>query len=158
MAGISALADHSLLRRQHGSEDEPRYLMLETVREYGLEQLTAHGEEAQARRAHADWMIERFEESWTAIIDRLELVWLIRVDADRDNLRAALSWLETTGDGEGLLRLAGAAGPLWMFHSYRSEGRRWLERALDLTRAARRAGDRAHPGAAGGGHVRAEPG
>jgi predicted ATPase len=133
-ASIAALADHSLLRRQEGHGSASRYLMLETVREFGLERLAESGEEPAVRRAHADWMIALVEEAWTAITMRFESGWLARLDAERDNVRSALGWLETVGDGEGLLRIAGAADPLWNYRSYRSEGRRWLERALDRTR------------------------
>ena len=110
--------------------------MLETVREFGLERLAESGEEPAVRRAHADWMIAFLEEAWTAIMIRFESGWLARLDAERDNVRSALGWLETVGDGEALLRLAGAADPLWNYHSYRSEGRVWLERALEQTREA----------------------
>ena len=136
MAGITALADHSLLRLEEGLDGASRYLMLETVREFGLEQLTDSGEEPAVRRAHAHSMTKLFEEAWTAIIVRFESGWLARLDAERDNVRSALRWRETEGDGEGLLRLAGAADPLWNYRSYRSEGRGWLDRALDGTRDA----------------------
>ena len=136
LAGIAALVDHSLLRRQEGQGSASRYRMLETVREFGLERLAESGEEPAVRRAHADWMIAFLEEAWTAIMIRFESGWLARLDAERDNVRSALGWLETVGDGEALLRLAGAADPLWNYHSYRSEGRVWLERALEQTREA----------------------
>jgi predicted ATPase/DNA-binding CsgD family transcriptional regulator/Tfp pilus assembly protein PilF len=134
LAGISSLADHSLLRRQEGPDGASRYVMLETVREFGLERLAASGEEPSVRRAHADRMIACCEEAWTAIVIRLESGWLARLDAERDNVRSALGFLERVGDGEGLLRLAGAADPLWNYRSYRAEGRVWLERALEHTR------------------------
>jgi predicted ATPase/DNA-binding CsgD family transcriptional regulator len=136
LAGITALADHSLLRLEEGLDGASRYLMLETVREFGLERLTDSGEEPAVRRAHAHGMIALIEEAWTAIIIRFESGWLARLDAERDNVRSALRWLETVGDSEGLLRLAGAADPLWNYRSYRSEGRGWLDRALDGTRDA----------------------
>jgi non-specific serine/threonine protein kinase len=136
LAGIAALADHSLLRRQEGQGGASRYHILETVREYGLERLADSGDEPAVRRAHADWMIALLEEAWIAIIIRFESGWLARLDAERDNVRSALGWLQSVGDGEGLLRLTGAADPLWNYRSYRSEGRVWLERALEHTREA----------------------
>jgi predicted ATPase/DNA-binding CsgD family transcriptional regulator/Tfp pilus assembly protein PilF len=136
LASIAALSDQSLLRRQNDPDAVSRYMMLETVREFGLEQLADSGEAPDVRQAHADKMIALLEEAWTAIIIRFESGWLSRLDAERDNVRTALSWLETTGDHEGLLRLAGAADPLWNYRSYRSEGRGWLDRALHRTRDA----------------------
>lgn len=136
LTGMDTLTDHSLLRRQEGSEGVSRYAMLETVREFGLEQLVESGEEPAVRRAHADRMIALVEEAWTAIIIHFEAGWLARLDAERDNVRAALGWLDKVSDGEGLLRVAGAADPLWNYRSSRSEGRRWLARALEQTREA----------------------
>jgi non-specific serine/threonine protein kinase len=131
---VDTLTDHSLLRRQEGSEGVSRYTMLETVREFGLEQLVKSGEEPAVRRAHADRMIALVEEAWAAIIIRFEAGWLARLDAERDNVRSALGWLDMVGDGAGLLRIAGAADPLWNYRSSRLEGRSWLARALDRTR------------------------
>ena len=136
LARLDTLVSQSLVVRRGGPEDEPRFAMLETVAAFGLERLAESGDEASVRRAHANWMIDLFEESWTAIVVRFESARLARIDAERDNLRAALAWLAAVGDGEGLLQLAGAADPLWNYRSSRSEGRGWLERALDETRGA----------------------
>jgi non-specific serine/threonine protein kinase len=136
LARLDTLVDQSLVVRDNGSDAEPRFTMLETIREFALERLAASGDEAAARRAHADWIIALAEEAWTAIVVRLESAWLARIGAELDNVRAALSWLEAAGDGAGLLRLAGAADPLWNYRSFRFEGRAWLERALDQSREA----------------------
>jgi non-specific serine/threonine protein kinase len=128
---IASLVDKSLLRQEDGPGDEPRYAMLDTVREYGLEQLAASGEEAKVRRAHAHWCVALAERADPAIFGGADhVLWLDRLEADFANLRAALGWLEETGDGAAFLRLAAALGGLWRYRSHRIEGRDWLTRAL----------------------------
>jgi len=137
--GITMLVDHSLLRRNDDSIGRPRYLLLETIREYGLERLAESGEEQAARRAHADWFIALAERFWPEAMFAHDFSqdWMVQLDADRDNLRTALTWLDEIGDMEGLVRLAGAISPFWFSLSYRREGRGWLEHALDRTRDSR---------------------
>ena len=137
LEGVAALVEHSLLRREEGpagaAGGEPRFGMLETVREFGLEQLAEHGEEAATRRAHADAFLALAERA------RPESIWgaaplrpgeLDRIEREHDNFRAALDWLESTGDAVALLRLAGALAWFWMARSHRAEGRRRIDRAL----------------------------
>jgi predicted ATPase/DNA-binding CsgD family transcriptional regulator len=130
---LGHLVDQSLVHLMEGAA-QPRFTMLETIREFGLERLAEHGEERTVRRAHANWVLDLVEQSWIGMVQKSEWDWLNRVDAERDNLRAALTWLEEIGDAEGMLRLAGSAAPYWFFHSYRQEGLSWLERALALSR------------------------
>jgi non-specific serine/threonine protein kinase len=134
LARLDALVNQSLVVGRSASAGESRFTMLETIAAFGLERLGASGDEATVRRAHAAWMRDLGEEAWTAIILHFESAWLARIDAELDNLRAALGFLELVGDHEGVLQLAGAAEPLWNYRSYRSEARGWLERALDHTR------------------------
>jgi predicted ATPase/DNA-binding CsgD family transcriptional regulator len=130
--GVASLVDKSLVRAVDGLEGEPRFGMLETVREFGLERLAASGEEVAVRGAHAAWFLalaERPERSWKHGPDQAR--WLERLRAELANLRAALDWLDETGDAEAGLRLAAALVGLWFFLSHRAEGRGRLERALD---------------------------
>jgi predicted ATPase/DNA-binding CsgD family transcriptional regulator len=138
LGGLGSLVDASLVQMGEGPGGEVRYGMLETVREFGLEQLEASGEDEATCRAHAAWCVglaERFWESFVAEFSAF-LEWLDRIEADLDNVRAALAWLERTGDAAGVLRLAGALSEFWLFQSHRHEGRGWLERALDPARSA----------------------
>ena len=131
LAGIAALADHSLLRRLEGAAGAPRYTMLETVREYGLERLAESGEEAAVRDRHAAWCLALAERYWVEDASWLENPsWLTHVEPEQDNLRAALAWLEQTGDGVGLLQLAGATQPYWEVRGHCAEAVAWLERGL----------------------------
>ena len=133
--GLAALVDHSLVRRVD-SAPELRFTMLETIRAGGLAQLAASGEAPAVRRAHAAWVVSLVEASFAPLYARVDHPWLNRLDADQDNVRAALTWFEHSGDAEGLLRLAGAACPYWLIRSQRTEGLRWLVRALELAHGA----------------------
>lgn len=132
---LERLAEQSLIASMRGA-GEPRFTILETIREFGWEQLAAHGEAQATRRAHADWVLALAAESWHRLIERFEPPFLAQLEAERDNLRAALAWLEETGAAEAMLRLVSSVWWFWHLHSYRSEGRDWLKRALDATRQA----------------------
>ena len=133
--GVASLLDKSLLVQETGSGHEPRSSMLETIREFGLEQLEASGEATVAFRRHAEWCLDRAERAAAA---RMEeggpSRWLDWLDLDHDDLRAACTWLEETGDSEGFLQLTAALGWFWLHRSHRTEGRRWLGRAIARAR------------------------
>jgi DNA-binding CsgD family transcriptional regulator/tetratricopeptide (TPR) repeat protein len=102
--------------------------MLETLREYGLERLRAAGEEPEMRRRHALLMTDLAEAAEPHLTSATRDPWMARLDADLDNIRAALSWsLSDGGDAAVGLRLAGALGWYWYFRGYFVEGRKWLE-------------------------------
>jgi non-specific serine/threonine protein kinase len=130
--GVLSLAARSLLWQTQEPDGEPRYRMLETVREYGLERLAESGEEAAVRDRHAAWCLclaEQYRGKEGPWVDNLG--WLARMGAEHDNVRAALARLERIGDRTGLLRLAAATQPLWEVRGLRAEAVTWLERALD---------------------------
>jgi predicted ATPase/class 3 adenylate cyclase len=134
---VAALLDVSLITVTEGADGEPRVGMLETIREYALERLAEAGEEEQARRRHAEHYAAFAEQATQQLNGREHLAWLDRLEAEHDNLRAALSWSLETGaaDGERVaagLRLVQALGQFWFQHGHVPEGRRWLERAIDL--------------------------
>jgi DNA-binding CsgD family transcriptional regulator len=131
--GIASLVDQSLVRPTGQGEAQPGFAMLETIREFGLERLAASGEEAETRRRHAAWCLALAEELWPALQHRSDAAPAInRLSKEHDNLRAALAWLDSTGDGEALLRLTGAIFFFWYVHGHLREGLSWLERALML--------------------------
>ncbi|HET8850938.1 MAG TPA: adenylate/guanylate cyclase domain-containing protein, partial [Ktedonobacteraceae bacterium] len=131
--GVASLIDKSLLKRMEqageGSE-EPRLLMLETIREYGLEVLAARGEEEIALRAHADYFMQFAEEAEPALKGPQLVMWLERLEREHDNLRAALQWALEGGRAEMALRLGTALERFWVVRGHRNEGRAFLERAL----------------------------
>jgi predicted ATPase/DNA-binding CsgD family transcriptional regulator len=128
----ASLVDKSLVYRLPDVDGiEPRFGMLETIRDFALEQLTAESDGLATRNAQASYyigLVERMEPDLYGgrDLDRL----LGTLEAEHANLRAALTHLLDIGDATASLRLAGALAPFWLFHSYRGEGRHWLERAL----------------------------
>ena len=131
-SGISALVDASMVDPAKGVGDEPRFTMLETIREYALEQLIETGDEPAARDHHAAYYLgvaEKTDWSWFVELPEGESR-LARLQADEANLRAALRWFERRDDVASLLRLAGNLGGLWVVSGHAPEGQRWLEEAL----------------------------
>jgi predicted ATPase/DNA-binding CsgD family transcriptional regulator len=130
LAGLAVLVDHSLVRQAEGSADEPRYVMLETIRAYAQEQLTANGEMVATRDAHAAFFLALAEAAAPRLHGPEQLAWLDRLETEHDNLRGALAWTLERSENETALRLAGALGAFWRIRGHLSEGRGWLDRAL----------------------------
>jgi non-specific serine/threonine protein kinase len=133
--GIADLIAHSLLHRNAGVADQDRYAMLETVREFGIEQLVESGEEASLRDAHAHWFVRLGDQAEPELKGPDQAVWLARLDADLGNLRSALDWLRRQGAIEDALRLAGTTGWFWSSPGHFHEGRD-LAAALIVTPGA----------------------
>jgi predicted ATPase/DNA-binding CsgD family transcriptional regulator len=131
--GVASLVDKSLLQHveQHTGE-EPRFAMLETIREYALESLESCGETEAARRAHASYLLRLAEESEPGMTGPQQAALLARLEQEHDNLRAAMQWmLEHAEEGKAMaLRLGGALRSFWFVRAYFSEGRDFLEQAL----------------------------
>jgi predicted ATPase/DNA-binding CsgD family transcriptional regulator len=131
--GVTSLVDCSLLRTFEGSDDETRFSMLKTVREFGFEQLRARGEADVIERRHARYFVELVERALPEVLGGpLQTYWFDRLEAKHDNLRAALRWAERTGDAPIMLQLAGALYWFWYVRGHVSEGRSWLRTALAL--------------------------
>jgi non-specific serine/threonine protein kinase len=128
--GLGALVDQSLLRQAEGPDRTPRFEMLETVREYGLEQLEASGEAEAIRRQHAAFVLDLAEQQERTPSLREWRCWLDRAEAAQADLRAALAWA-LDQEIALALRLGAALWPFWLARAHLSEGRRWLERGLN---------------------------
>jgi len=137
--GLQSLVEKSLLRQRADADGEPRYWMLETIREYALELLEESGALADARRRHAEWFLALAERADVESRTGDQAAWYDLLDADNANLRAAIDWAEETRDGELLLRLATALWGFWATRGHIAEGTAVLEEALVLagTRPAR---------------------
>jgi non-specific serine/threonine protein kinase len=130
---LAALVDQSLLRETDQPDGEPRYTMLETIREYGLEQLEASGEGPATRRRHAEYYLGLLEAAGPEFQRAEQTAWVERLQGDFDNLRAALVWSREEarqGRAEGAcraVRTSQAVQWLWSVLGQFSEARRWLE-------------------------------
>jgi predicted ATPase/DNA-binding CsgD family transcriptional regulator len=131
--GVASLVEQSLLREEDGGGNEPRFLMLETVREFGLEQLAAAGEEATTRDRHAAWCLAFAGEAPSAMSPIAPPGTLDRLEAEHPNLRSALAWLDETGRLGQLLPLADQLCFFWDLAGHYREGLSWLERALAVS-------------------------
>jgi DNA-binding CsgD family transcriptional regulator/tetratricopeptide (TPR) repeat protein len=129
VAGIAVLIDQSLLQHEE-SGDGSRYSMLETVREFALEQLAASWEAADVHAAHAAYFLALAERAAAELHSERQRTWLDRLQAEHANLRSVLVWSEQRGDVNGALRMAVALWRFWQQRGYWDEGRRWLVRLL----------------------------
>jgi tetratricopeptide (TPR) repeat protein len=129
--GVVALVEQSLLRQMPGSDTEPRYQMLETVREFGLERLEAAGEDNEIRQRHARHFLTLAERRVHGTQLFPDLQSLTRMVPDQDNVRLALTWFDDQGEIDGLLGLSSLLYDLWLAHGLYREGLGWLERALE---------------------------
>jgi predicted ATPase/class 3 adenylate cyclase len=130
--GLDSLTQKSLLRPVESTQGEPRFVMLETIREFGQEQLAASGEADPVGRAFAAFLIGMAEVAKEGLNGPSSSLWLARLEAEHDNMRAALGQILECGDGDRALRLASRLSSFWRLHGYLGEGRSWLERALAL--------------------------
>src|SRR5829696_2324418 len=135
--GIAELVEASLLQLHaqagDGPSGEPRFSLLETIREYGAEQLAANGEEEQTRERHSAWVLAFAEEAEPQVFRAEQQTWWSRLEVELPNIRASLDWFEQTGDAERALRLAGALTPFSWMRGYLREGQEWLRRALAIS-------------------------
>jgi predicted ATPase/serine/threonine protein kinase len=141
---IESLVDNSLVRRTGADLTEPRFVMLETMREYGLGRLAEAGEEAYTRKAHAAYCVVLAEEAEPALMGGAGIQeWFQRIDAEIGNIRAALDWLSTAGEAEWGLRLATALSPYWVDRCLSAEVYERFQKLLALPGAGPRTGLRA---------------
>src|SRR5207247_9589615 len=95
--GVTSLTDKSLLRQDERPGGEPCFVMLETIREFGLEQLAESGEDEATRRRHAEFFLGLAEQAEPQLQGPQQGAWLGQLEAEHDNLRAALTWALARG-------------------------------------------------------------
>jgi predicted ATPase len=134
---LASLVEKNLLSRREGPESGPRFAMLKTVRDFGLEQLEARGEADGAHHAHAAYFVAFVEEAAPHVRRAQRESWLRRIDAEMDNLRSAVAWSSAGADGgEALVRIVVALSFLyWRICGHLHEGWRWCELALAMPAA-----------------------
>jgi predicted ATPase/serine/threonine protein kinase len=141
--GMSSLVDKSLLRQQGGDDAEPRFSMLETIREYARERLQQRGELAATERAHAAYFLVLAEEDVGLLNPGQQQAWLRGSLLEHDNFRAATRSLIATGNAVWALRLGAALLWFWEQREYFTEGRDWMEAILRMPGAEDRTALRA---------------
>ena len=128
--GITSLVDKSLLVQKEQADGESRFRLLEVVREYALEILESGGESDLMKKNHAAFFLALAKEAEPHFFDEQGTNWLNRLEEEHDNLRAALAW-SASSDAETAINLAAAIRTFWILHNHLTEGRKWLETALE---------------------------
>jgi predicted ATPase/class 3 adenylate cyclase len=128
--GLTSLVEKSLIR-QVEEADEPRFTMLETVREYATEQLDAGGDGEILQEEHAAYFQQVAADSEVGYHSPDQETWLARLEAEHDNMRAGLAWALQGPDDEQAAAFAASLQWFWYLHGYLTEGRRWLDQALE---------------------------
>jgi predicted ATPase len=132
LLALTTLVDESLLRQEEAAYGDGRYTMFETIREFALEQLAASHEEESVRARHAAYFVDLVRQGEAAILGPMERHWSQRLWWERGNLGAALRWTEQHGPVDAFLQLATGLAwfrDLWGDHT---EGRYWIERAVEV--------------------------
>lgn len=128
--GLEGLLNKSMVKRERGQDGRARFTLLETLREYALERLEESGEIDALRAAHAGYYVGLTERANPELRGPEQSEWLARLEAELENLRAALGWSVGGADAALGLRLAGALDRFWWVQGRHVEGLGWTERAL----------------------------
>ncbi len=127
---VQSLVDQSLVREIGGSDGEPRFAMLETLREFAREQLRETGEEEEAQRRHAAYFVALASEAEVQLGGSDQQRWADMLETEHDNIRAALTYAFATGGFDAVARICLGIQRFWSLRSHVAEGRAWLTRAL----------------------------
>jgi len=134
LARLSSLLDKNLIRsdaRGDEAQGEARFRLLDTIREFGLEQLAASGELHDVQKRFARYFLALAEEGHLSLRARVQRIWLDRLEAEHANLQGVLDWSVSQPDRLELgARLSGALCEFWSFHGHFASGRAWYERVL----------------------------
>jgi tetratricopeptide (TPR) repeat protein len=147
--GLASLVDKSLLRQEQ-EVGQPRFTMLATIREYGLEHLAEDDEADALHRRHAQLFLQRAEGAEPGLRGPAQAEVLEGLDAEYGNLRAALDWAVANGDARIGLGICGALWRFWQFRGLYREGREQVARVLALPGATVRSAERARAEACAG--------
>jgi non-specific serine/threonine protein kinase len=132
LSGVALLVEKSVLYQVDGPDGTPRFRMLETIREFGLECLEESGETEALMGRLADWALDLAAEARPHLSGPLQRRWMLRLDGEQDNLRAVLAWALDRRNAALAQRLVGWLGGFWYVRGHLREGRSWGDRALAL--------------------------
>src|SRR6266699_1898501 len=127
---LSHLIDQSLVHMQEERIGDARYRLLEVIWQFGREKLEAKGEAIILSRRHRDWYLGLAEQAEQELTGTHQGAWLDRLEAEQENVRAALGWSLEREEGEEAARIGVSLWPFWILRGYMSEGREWLDRTL----------------------------
>ncbi len=148
---IGSMVDKSLIRQETQPDGDPRFRMLETIREFALEQLVARGEEEALRERHAACVLSFAERAAAEVFGSDQATWLDRFEAEHDNIRAALAWTFARDRAETAMPLLVACWRFWQMRGYLQEARERANQVLELPSAAQHPDARAAALEAAGG-------
>jgi predicted ATPase/transcriptional regulator with XRE-family HTH domain len=134
MTALESLLDQSLIRRAPIGDGQARFTMLETIREYGLEQLASRGFEQDSRNRHAEWFTSRLGLPEPVFLNSDALP-TFEFPNDQDNLRAALRWSLERDDASDAARLCLGLAPYWHHEGFFTEARETIDSVLDVSGA-----------------------
>ncbi|MGH2573117.1 MAG: ATP-binding protein [Actinomycetota bacterium] len=138
LEALGSLVDKSLVRRVPTASDAVRFGMLETIREFGVEQVEVASEAEATRERHSSFFLEAAEAAEPHLRGLQQKVWIDQLDLDHDNLRAVLRRSIGGGDATTGLRVVAALWRFWHLHGHLAEGRRWAEEVLARPEASGR--------------------
>jgi predicted ATPase/DNA-binding CsgD family transcriptional regulator len=130
LEGLASLVDKSLVQSDEDGEGGYRFRLLESVRDFALEQVTRCDEAEAVGRAHALYFLELAERAAPELVGPRQRAWFLRLEQEHGNLRAVLRWLWDRGENGLALRLTGALGYFWEVRGYLREGQQAMEEAL----------------------------
>ena len=128
--GLASLVDRNLARQTETDAGEPRFGMLETIREYARERCDLEWDGEASRRRHADHFLALAEASGPHLTGEDQVAWLDRLDRDHENIQAALRWTMDEGEADRGMRAAASVWRFWHLRGHVSTGLAWLERLL----------------------------
>jgi len=128
---LDLLADQSLLRRVP-EFDEPRFLMLQTIREFAAERLAESDEADRIRDRHLEAFISLAQQAQAQLFGRQRKEWLDRLEVDHDNFRSALEWAIASGNTRKALCLGGSFWRYWQMRGHIHEGRARMQEVLAM--------------------------
>jgi predicted ATPase/class 3 adenylate cyclase len=129
---VQSLVEKSLLRQTEGVGGDPRFAMLETIREFALDQAMEQGSMERLRRKHAGFFASVAQSAAPRLMASDKREWLDRLEEDHDNLRAAMAWALDRAEADTTMRTAFALWRFWQMRGYLAEGLERVEQALAL--------------------------
>ena len=129
---LASLVEKSLVRQSEAVDGQPRFTMLETIREFAAEQAIERGRTEALRERHAGMFLAEAEACSAHIMGPRKGAWLDRLEEDHDNFRAAIGWTTDAGNAETAMRIGSALWRFWQMRGYLGEGLERVQRALEL--------------------------